>query len=64
MFRGEPIGTEYRDGHFRHAAPSPSDSPIFESQAAYLKRHGLFLPGEERRVAKAAFIPEKIVLPA
>jgi hypothetical protein len=25
------------------------DPPIFESQAAYLKRHGLFLAGEERR---------------
>jgi hypothetical protein len=26
------------------------DPPIFESQAAYLKRHGLLLDGEERRV--------------
>jgi hypothetical protein len=34
-----------------------NDPPIFESQAAYLNRHGLFLAGEERR---ADFEPEAI----
>jgi hypothetical protein len=33
------------------------DPPFFESQAAYLKRHGLFMPGEERR---SDFEPETI----
>jgi hypothetical protein len=42
------------------AAADPSDPPTFESQASYLKRHGLFLAGEERRVPKADFVPEKI----
>src|SRR5438045_3025684 len=33
------------------------DPPIFESQAAYLKRHGLFLVGEGRR---SSFEPETV----
>lgn len=33
------------------------DPPVFESQAAYLKRHGLLLAGEERR---ADFEPEVV----
>jgi hypothetical protein len=34
-----------------------NDPPTFESQATYLKRHGLFLAGEERR---ADFEPEAL----
>jgi hypothetical protein len=37
--------------------------PKFESQGAYLRRLGLFLPGEEDRVGAAAFEPEIIVVP-
>jgi hypothetical protein len=33
------------------------DPPVFESQAAFLKRHGMFLPGEEKR---SDFEPETI----
>ncbi len=33
---------------------------IFESQAAYLRRHKLFLPGEEKRCPRSAFQPEAI----
>lgn len=36
----------------------PADPPIFESQAAFLKRHGLLLPGE--RPPRSAFTPEAL----
>jgi hypothetical protein len=35
----------------------PHDPPVLESEAAYLKRHGLFLPGEAKRVPRSAFRP-------
>src|SRR5579871_2917646 len=31
-------------------ALDPDDPPLFESQASYLDRHGLFLPGERKRL--------------
>ncbi len=34
------------------------DLPRYESQPAYLKRLGLLVPGEERRLARSAFNPE------
>lgn len=34
---------------FKGVAIDPDDPPTFESEAAYMKRHGLFLAGEERR---------------
>jgi hypothetical protein len=40
----------------------PAAPPIFESQAAYLRRLGLLLPGE--RPSAAAYEPEAIVLEA
>ena len=46
---------------FRGVAIDPADPPVFESQAAYLKRHGLFLRGEERRLPVDAFEPEVVV---
>ncbi len=36
------------------------DLPLFEAQARYLKRHGLFLPGEEARLTAADFEPEAV----
>ncbi|HEX4997995.1 MAG TPA: hypothetical protein VFY29_07210 [Terriglobia bacterium] len=36
----------------------PADPPRYESSAAYLRRHGLFLPGEERRLSAPDFEPE------
>jgi hypothetical protein len=60
---GNRIGTEYEEGHFAGKAIRPNDPPRFESQASYLKRHGLFAPGEERRLHKDAFEPETILLP-
>jgi hypothetical protein len=38
---------------FKGVAIDADDPPMFESQAAYLKRHGLLLAGEERRLKKA-----------
>lgn len=42
--------------------PDPDDLPVFESQAAYLKRHGLLTPAEKRWLAghPAALQPEII----
>ena len=41
-------------------AIDPTDPPRYEAQAAYLKRHKLLLPGEERRLAPADFEPEEV----
>lgn len=38
----------------------PADPPRFESQAAYLRRHGLFMRGEERRLTPTDFEPEEV----
>jgi hypothetical protein len=35
-----------------------------ESQASYLKRHGLFLPGEEKRLKPKDFRPEAVTAPS
>jgi hypothetical protein len=36
---------------------SVDDPPLFESQSAFLERHGLFFRGERRRLAPDAFAP-------
>ncbi len=38
----------------------PSNLPFFESEAAYLRRLGLFLPGEEQRLPPTAYDEEEI----
>jgi hypothetical protein len=38
--------------------PAPDDIPRLESSAAYLRRHGLLLAGEERRLRPRDFEPE------
>ena len=56
---GTPIGGKL--AVFQGVAIDPEDPPTFESQAAYLKRHGLFLAaGEERRLKKADWEAEGI----
>jgi hypothetical protein len=57
---GNPIGDRYPSNNFKGVAIDPNDLPLFESQAAYLKRLGLFLAGEERRLKKADYEPEAI----
>ena len=36
----------------------PADPPVFESQATFLKRHELLLPGEAKRLRRADYAPE------
>ena len=55
-----PIGDRLPNNGFKGVAIDPSDPPAFESQASYLKRHGIFLAGEERRLKKADFEAEII----
>jgi hypothetical protein len=57
---GAPIGDRYPTDSFKAVAIDPNDPPMFESQAAYLKRHGLFLAGEERRLRKADWDAEAV----
>jgi len=38
-----------------------ADPPMFESQATFLKRHELFLPGEAKRLRRPDFAPEPCV---
>ncbi len=58
---GEPIGTEYEEGHFAGVAIDPEDPPRYESQATYLRRLGLLLPGELKRLTPADFEPELVM---
>ena len=47
---------------FEGLAPDPNDPPKYESQAAYLQRHGLLLPGELKRLDPADFEPELVTV--
>ncbi len=58
---GNPIGTEYHDGYFRGVAYDPEDPPTFESQAAYLDRHGLLTAEERKAIGPEAFAAEPLV---
>jgi hypothetical protein len=44
-------------GSFTGVAIDEDDPPLYESEAAYLDRHGLFLTGEEKRLKTADFEP-------
>jgi hypothetical protein len=57
--RGEHIGGELRE--FKGVAIDPNDPPTFEAQATYLKRLGLFLAGEEKRLRKADWEAEAVL---
>ena len=48
------------EGDFEGVAIDPENPPKYESEAAYLERHALFLPGEKKRLQKADFEPELI----
>jgi hypothetical protein len=56
---GAPIGSLVPTD-FKGVAIDPENPPIFESVPAFLKRHKLFLPGEERRLRKADFEEETV----
>jgi hypothetical protein len=57
---GAPIGDRNPNTNFKGVAIDAEDPPTFESQAAYLKRLGLFLAGEERRLKKADWETESV----
>ena len=61
---GKRIGTEYREGHFAGVAIDPEDPPLYESEAEYLRRHGLLLPGERKRLSPDDFESEYIAAEA
>jgi hypothetical protein len=54
------LGRERNAEPFTGAAIGPNDPPKFESQAAYLERHGLLAPEEKRRLKLKDFEPELI----
>lgn len=49
---GAPIGTNYNEGDFEGLAIDPNDPPTYESQAAYLQRHGLLTKDERAHLGK------------
>jgi len=57
---GNPISTNHREGEFKEIAINPQNPPTYESQASFLDRYGLLLPGERRRICDADFRPVKI----
>ena len=52
---GNPIGQEFVGHSFPFEGFDPNDPPTFESEAAYLNRHGLLTPEELRRLPAEAF---------
>ncbi len=57
---GAPIGQEFVGNDFRGVAIDPENPPVYESQATYLERLGLLLPGERRRIEAVDFEPEAV----
>ena len=55
---GVPIGGELRE--FKGVAIGVDDPPVYESQATFLDRIGLLLPGERKRLKKADWDAESI----
>ncbi|MRR56121.1 MAG: hypothetical protein EG822_16750 [Deltaproteobacteria bacterium] len=49
---GNIIQTNYKEGHFKGKAIDPNDPPTFESEAAYLSRHGLLTKEEKAYLKK------------
>ena len=49
---GNPIGTKFKEGDFEGVAIDPKNPPVFESVAAYLKRHDLLTPAERTYLKK------------
>lgn len=56
-----PIRASAGGPPFEGVAVDPADPPLYESEAAYLDRLGLFLPGEKRRVPAAAWQDARVL---
>ncbi|MBN2062161.1 MAG: hypothetical protein JW882_17290 [Deltaproteobacteria bacterium] len=48
---GNIIPTPYKEGNFKGKAIDPDDPPVYESEAAYLQRHGLLTATEKKWLA-------------
>ena len=59
---GKPIPTKYKEGDFKGMAIDPEDPPRFESEAAYLDRHGLLSTAEKRHIEKHPELMERKML--
>jgi hypothetical protein len=57
---GKAIGQEFRGRRFAGQAIDPDDPPRYESEAAYLDRHGLLSAEERAELSADAFEPEVI----
>jgi hypothetical protein len=58
---GIPSDWCVRGGYFTEGVPiDPADPPAFESEAAFLARHKLFLPGERERLRPRDFWRELV----
>lgn len=51
---GNQIGTEYKEGDFVAEAYDPHDPPVYETEVAYLKRHGLLTTEEKKKLKSGA----------
>jgi hypothetical protein len=58
---GDPIGLESVGRAFNGVPTNPDDPPRYESQAAYLLRHGLLLDGERSRLCASHFDEERVL---
>ena len=54
---GRSFGTDATGMPTGWYSADPAEPPTFESQAAYLDRHALLVPGERRRLRVADFAP-------
>ena len=61
---GNLIGTKYKEGDFAGVPIDPDDPPLYESEATYLRRLGLALPGELERLTPADFEPKFVAAEA
>lgn len=50
----------YVEGHFPYDAIDPEDPPVYESEATYLARLGLLLPGERELIPWEGWQPVRI----
>ncbi len=55
------IYREHMDTELGIPALDPENPPVYESEAAYLARLGLLLPGERKRLKKADFEPVSLL---
>jgi hypothetical protein len=54
---GEMIPCKYKEGDFSGVALDLDNPPLYESEASYLKRHGLLTKSEEKRLSDKDFEP-------